>query len=198
MYNGKFIVIEGLDGSGKSTQVELLKDYLESLGKEVVVSKEPTKDSSAGIKIREIIEQREKASAEKLQELMAEDREQHLKNKIIPALEKGKYVISDRYYHSSFAYGIANGVDVEYLKKINKDFLKPDIVIYVDTPSDVCLERIAKRGQEFTYFEKKMWLEKVEGNYKELDDLVSVNGEQTIEEISNDIQKIIKTLWQKS
>ena len=91
-YPGKFIVIDGLDGCGKSTQVELLADLLTKKGVETVITKEPTQDSVAGRKIRDILNKKYQVSSSKLQILFCQDREEHLKNLIIPALQKGKIV----------------------------------------------------------------------------------------------------------
>jgi len=95
---GKFIVFEGLDGSGQSTQAGLLKDFLLEKGYEVILTKEPTIESEAGRKIRKVLDKKLNLSPKELQELFAQDRKEHLENIIIPALKQGKMVISDRYF----------------------------------------------------------------------------------------------------
>ncbi|MDD5047666.1 MAG: dTMP kinase, partial [Methanoregulaceae archaeon] len=104
-YKGKFIVFEGLDGSGQSTQVKLLADFLKNKNIKVLATKEPTLDSAAGRLIRKALDKKTKILPKKFQELYAQDRKEHLNKVIIPNLEKGKTVISDRYFFSSFAYG---------------------------------------------------------------------------------------------
>jgi len=153
-YPGKFIVFEGLDGSGQTTQSKLLKDYLCQKGYKVVLTKEPTKTSKVAPRIQKILNQKEKVSAKKLQELFAKDRKEHLKKLVIPSLKKGKIVISDRYFFSSFAYGKASGVPFKYLFQINKDFLIPDltcrqnhIIFYND-----CSSFIPETSGSFTNF----------------------------------------------
>ena len=112
-YPGKFIVFEGLDGSGQSTQAALLRDFLIKNGQEVVLTKEPTKDSLAGQKIREVLNKNTEVSPMYLQGLFAEDRKEHLDKVIVPALKNGMIVISDRYFFSSFAFGSSPGVSLD-------------------------------------------------------------------------------------
>ena len=102
-YSGKFIVVEGLDGSGKSAQVDLVIEYLRKNGKDVVVTKEPTTDSESGRKVRQALKKEIFVEPLELQALYVQDRKEHLENKIIPALKAGKFVITDRYFFSSFA-----------------------------------------------------------------------------------------------
>ena len=125
-YRGKFIVFEGIDGSGQSTQAGLLHKFLSKRGRLVVLTKEPTQDSRAGRKIRKILDKKEKTSSQRLQQLFADDRKEHLKKTVIPALKQGKTVISDRYFFSSLAFGTADGVDLNWLIRINKAFLVLD------------------------------------------------------------------------
>lgn len=97
-YKGKFIVFEGLDGSGQSTQSGLLRDFLIKKGYKVLLTKEPTLNSKFGKKIKRVLNKKERVSAKKLQELFTQDRKEHLEKTIIPALKKGEIVISDRYF----------------------------------------------------------------------------------------------------
>lgn len=190
-----FIVFEGLDGSGQSTQTKLLGRYLLKKGYQVVLTKEPTLDSQAGRKIREALDEKIKIESAKLQELFAQDRKEHLKNLIIPALKKGKIVISDRYFFSSFAYGSID-LDLEWLIKLNKNFLMPDLTFILATRPEICLERIKNRGEEIKLFEKKEKLEKVWQNYQLLSqrfkNIYFVDGEKSIREVFQQVKKILK------
>ena len=100
-FPGKFIVIEGLDGSGKSAQVDLVVNFLKEKGREVILTKEPTMDSDAGRKIKQALKKEIKIDPLELQKLYAEDRREHLKNKVIPALKEEKFVVSSRYAFST-------------------------------------------------------------------------------------------------
>ena len=95
LYSGKFIVFEGLDGSGQSTQSKLLAGFLKKKHYKVLLTKEPTPDSEAGKKIRKILDKKLKVKPAAFQKLYAKDRKEHLGKEIVPALKKGKIVISE-------------------------------------------------------------------------------------------------------
>jgi len=194
-YPGKFVVIEGLDGSGQTTQVKLLGNFFIEKGYEVVLTKEPTLASSAGKEIRDALDKKVEAEPLKLQELFTLDRKEHLERLIEPALKEGKIVISDRYFFSTFAFGAADGLDLEWLIGLNNDFLLPDLTFILQVSPEVCVRRIEKRGQGIKLFEKKEKLEKVWQTYKILpnrfENVYIVNGESSIEEVFNAIKTII-------
>jgi len=191
---GKFIVFEGLDGSGQTTQSHLLRDFLKSKGFPVVLTKEPTLKSKSGKKIKRILQEEIKVSPLKLQELFAQDREHHLKNLILPSLRKGKIVICDRYLFSSYAYGSIN-LDLDYLKKLNKGFILPDIVFFLDVSPNICIDRIKKRNADIDLFEKTDILKKVYKNYhkifKDFKNVYIIEGGKSIEEVFTQIKEII-------
>ena len=127
---GKFITFEGADGSGKTTQIELIKKQLEEQGYEILLTREPG-GSDLGNKIREILLHYD-GEVDSLCELLLymADRAQHVKKVILPALEKGMIVLCDRYTDSSVSYqGYARGLDIERIIKLNNvatDGLEPD------------------------------------------------------------------------
>ncbi len=190
IYPGKFIVFEGPDGSGQSTQAALLEKYISNLGKKAVLTKEPTFDSKAGLEIKAILNHEKEASPEELQKLFVEDRREHLEKVIIPALKEGSVVISDRYFFSTFAFG-SLGADLEWLISINSDFLLADATFVLVVKPETSIERIAHRGIKSTLFEKLESLRKVVENYKNLgtrfENMIFIDGERTIEEIHKEI-----------
>jgi dTMP kinase len=194
-YPGRFFVVEGLDGSGLSTQARLLRDFLLKKGYKVVLTKEPTFASPAGKKIRKILDKKEKASPWKLQQLFAEDRAYHLKNKIIPNLKKGKIVISDRYFFSSLAFGKAQGLPLNKLIKLNRNFLLPDLTFILRVRPKVCLERIHKRGNEKTLFEDEKRLGGAYRNFaalpKRFKNVKLINGSKSVKDVFSEIRKIL-------
>lgn len=194
-YPGKFIVVEGLDGSGKSAQIKLLVDYLKEQGKDVIETKEPTMDSEAGRKIKQALRKEIVVDALELQKLYVQDRKEHLENKVIPAIKEGKFVVSSRYAFSTFAYGSSDGLDVDELVDMNKEFLLPDLTIVVDVSPESCVERIEGRGEPRELFEKLEKLTKVNEIYKKLPEMfqnvVMINGERAIPEVFKDIKKAI-------
>jgi len=196
LYGGKFIVFEGLDGSGQSTQAKLLAEYFKKQGREVLLTKEPTKSTLAGKKIQIILNEKEKIKPIQLQELFAQDRREHLEKEIIPALKKGKIVISDRYFFSTLAFGGIN-VPVAKLEKINADFLYPDKIFFLKVAPAECVRRIVKRGEGVKFFEKLDKLKKVSNNYKKIcsrfPDVEVIDGEEKIERI----HQIIRLFFNK-
>jgi len=198
-YPGKFIVIEGLDGSGKSAQVDLLAHFLRQQGKDVLLKNEPTTESEAGIKIRKILKGEIKADPMERQKLFVQDRTEHLKNKIIPALKEGKFVVCSRYAFSTIAYGYSDGLSVDLLVNMNKDFLLPDATLLINVSPKECIRRIKARGQAIELFEREKKLIKVNEIYQKLpnmfDNIFMVNGERSIEKVFEEIKNILEKLW---
>lgn len=196
-YPGKFIVIEGLDGSGKSAQVDLLVNFLKEKRPkgcpEIILTKEPTIESEAGRKIKQALRNEIVVAPLDLQGLYVQDRKEHLENKVIPSLKEGKFVVSSRYAFSTFAYGYSDGLDVNLLIKMNDNFLLPDLTIIVDVSPESCMERIEGRGQPKELFEKKEKLTKVNEIYKKIpqmfENVVIINGQRPIPEVFEDIKK---------
>ncbi len=188
---GKFVVFEGLDGSGQSTQVRLLAEYLNGGGRTVLTTKEPTSTTEAGKQIIDILTHKKIVSSEELQKLFAEDRKEHLETVIIPALTEGTHVISDRYFLSSLAFGSID-CDINWLKELNNSFMLPNMTIILKVRAEVSLQRIIGRGKEIELFERKEKLEKVAVAYdtlaKQYDNCVVVNGEGILQ----DVHKVVK------
>ncbi len=197
MPQGKFIVFEGPDGSGQSTQAELLKNHLQEKGKSVVLTKEPTKESEASHKISDALNKKISISPEKLQEFFVEDRRDHLSKTILPAIENGQFVISDRYFFSTLAFGSLN-CDLQWLISINKDFLIPDATFILDVRPEVCVARIQNRGRNVQFFETEEKLKKVLENYKKIAPMFPnihlINGERPIEIINQEIIELVSKI----
>jgi dTMP kinase len=197
-YPGKFIVVEGLDGSGKSAQIDLLVELLKKNGKEVIVTKEPTTESEFGLKIKQALRKEIVVEPLELQKLYVLDRKEHLANKVIPALKQGKFVVSSRYAFSTFAYGYSDGLDVDLLIELNKEFLLPDLTIVVDVNPESCVKRIEGRGEPKELFEQKERLTRAGEIYKKVphmfENAVIINGDRPIPEVFGDIEKEISKL----
>jgi len=196
IYPGKFIVFEGLDGSGQSTESELLRDFLTKGNYKVLMTKEPTVVSKAGKEIKKVLEGEKKISPSELQKLFVEDRRLHLNNLIIPNLKERSIVISDRYFFSTFAYGVSDGLDLNWLIEMNNDFLIPDLTFFLDVNQDICIKRIENRGIGKTLFEKREKLKKVYENYKKIikkfKNTYFINGELTPDKVFEQIKKYVK------
>ena len=183
--SGLFIVFEGQDGSGQSTQVRMLNEYLAKNGYDVLPTKEPTTGPIGKI-IRSALQHELSFGAHALQLLFCADRAYHLDDCIEPALKEGKVVITDRYYLSTLAFGMASGADYDLLHKINMKFRTPDVVFLIDVNPSVAVERIGKRGEKYELFEVEQTLSKVRKAYLEVAkafNTVVVNGESSSEEV---------------
>ena len=158
---GLFVVIEGIDGTGKSTQLHLLAEKLQQLGYAVVATREPT-DGPYGRKIRELFVDRQAVSQEEELELFIADRDQHVQEVIKPALADGCVVVCDRYYLSTVAYQGANGMDPELIMERNRGFPVPDLAIIFEIEPTQGIDRIQnQRNETPNTFEKESNLRKV-------------------------------------
>ena len=151
---GKLIVIEGIDGTGKSTQASMLAEALKKQQHEVIESFEPT-NGPWGSKLRKSATSGRLSIGEEL-ELFIKDRQQHVEELIIPTIERGGIVILDRYYFSTMAYQGARGINPEDIRARNEAFAPaPDILLILDLPVDVALKRIGVRDGQANEFEKR-------------------------------------------
>lgn len=169
-----FIVLDGMDGSGKSLMIDKLKEYLSSKNKDyrILITKEPT-DSRFGKEARKML-QTEKdpmANAKKSLELYVKDRKEHLDSTILPFLGKEgstNIVICDRYYYSTIAFQHTQGLGWEEVLNANNKFEKPDIAFILDLPPETALERITRAREGKEKFEKLGFMKKLRANFLEL------------------------------
>jgi dTMP kinase len=197
-YQGLFIAVEGLDGSGLSTQANLLKDHFRQNGTETYLTKEPTDNVIGGL-IRGVLSGVYKLQPEAMQLLFSADRSHHLNREVIPMLKKKSVVVCDRYLWSTVAFG-STQLDKKWLLEINKHAVVPDITIILKVPPKVCIKRLAKDRFNFELYEKLNELKKVWSIYQWLankfdKDIVVVDGEGKIEEIHG---KVIDTVLKNS
>ena len=198
---GHFIVFEGIDGAGTTTQSGLLLNHLKSKNKQSnpkskkssdpVLTSEPW-TSPAGELARNALKNKIKISNAALQLLFCADRADHLEYLILPSLEKGKTVICDRYFYSTLVFGEISDLSRGWLRDVNKDFLKPDICFWLHCPPRVALERIKKRQVEKEKFEEVSLLGKAENMYKkistEFPEIVTIDATQKPEEILAEVK----------
>ncbi|MAH43022.1 dTMP kinase [archaeon] len=196
MDNGKFIIIEGIDGSGKSTQCKLIADFLTKQGYEVTLTKEPT-DFETGKFIRQVL-RGEKGQLPPLefQKLYVKDREEHLEKIVEPALSKGKIVISDRYFFSTIAYGSID-LPVEDLEQLNSHFRIPDMTIMLDIPIEESLNRI-NNVRNIEFFENENKLAKVMKTYQTFQEkypnIHILDGTKSLEKVTEDIKALVTSI----
>ncbi|NLM16442.1 MAG: dTMP kinase [Candidatus Riflebacteria bacterium] len=153
MTRNLFITFEGPEGSGKSTQINKLCEYLKSKGADVLITREPG-GTFAGDRIRSILIDKSSGDLEPETELflMAAQRNEHFKKVIKPALDKGKVVLCDRYFDSSMAYqGYARKIGMERVKKLHDEFLQdylPSSTILLSISPETGLNRVKERAQK--------------------------------------------------
>lgn len=188
-----FIVIEGIDGAGKTTVAKKIVEELKTMGFKAEYTYEPTSSPFSQalkqyIEIYNVIEPEIETLA------MALDRLYHVKKIIIPLLKKCFIVVSDRYLYSSIAYQGAQGVDLEWINSVNKYAVKPDIAIYLRVPLNIALERIKLKNSKWSYFENIDRLKKAQEIYEKLvlsGELISIDATRRINEVVKDVLNLI-------
>ena len=180
---GAFIVIEGLDGSGKTTQARLLVQKLRNSHKAVYTT-EPSR-GKIGSFIRECClfeEKRLDSATEAL--LFAADRIEHIQNEVVPALNKGLLVISDRYLYSSLAYQGSTGLSLEWIEAINKHALKPDLAVFIDVAPETVMQRLNRKKSVMETLETQRQVREVYLKFVANDDMVRIDGDKLVAELS--------------
>lgn len=205
---GKFIVIEGPDGSGSTTHVRLVGNYLESKERKVLLTKEPT-NNVIGRLIRGLLSGVWQLDPYGMQLLFCSDRAHHLEREVVPTLEKGWDVLMDRYALSTIVYGSQalnkdnkySSLGVDYWKllfDINSSFRVPDLTLILDVSPAECMKRIYANRPETELFEKEDVLARVLEGYKRLageyKNCVLIDGSGTREEVHS---RIVDTIEKK-
>lgn len=160
--SGKFIVFEGIDGSGKTTQARFIIGKLGEMGHSIIFTHEPYKN--VDLKYMEELDPIER------QRLFIEDRKEHLEEIILPALALGKVVICDRYFLSTVTYGISEGIEMEKLIAMHEEilggnFILPDKIFILDVPEGEAMARLISKKLPLGHFEKEEKLKKIRESY---------------------------------
>lgn len=202
MKRGMFITVEGTDGSGKSTQIEMMKNYISSKGIDVVLTREPG-GTMISEKIRSIILDPENTKMADTTELLlyAASRAQLVDEIIRPAILQGKTVIADRFIDSSYVYqGFGRGMGLEIIDTVNKaavDGILPELTLFFDISPEIALERrIKSSGADRIEKEEMDFHIKVYNGYKKLASdnpqrIKTIDSDRSVEEIAADVRKII-------
>ncbi len=193
---GRLIVFEGIDGTGKSTQIQLLAQYLREQGYEVVTDFEPTR-GPWGMKVREAAMAGDRLDIEEEINCLLQDRREHVRDVIEPAMERGAWVLLDRYYLSMMAYQGASGVSVEGIREWNEEFATvPDIAFWLDIPLEVAVDRMRARGNVADAFEQEPFLQACKDIYSsmEMPWLHRVEADGSIEETQARVRTLVREL----
>ena len=183
---GLFIVLEGIDGSGKTEQSRRLAEWLRERGRRTVETREPT-DGEWGRRYRAWARGETGASPDEVLRFFVEDRREHVAQLIRPALAGGAVVVCDRYVASTLAYQAAQGLDRELLRErlAETGFPEPDLVLWLRLPVAQALERLGAAATE--RFEQRDFLERVDREYQALG-LLEVPASGTVEEVAAELQ----------
>ena len=203
---GKFISIEGIEGAGKSTQLAFIQNYLSEQGKHIVVTREPG-GTELGEQIRTLLLTPSTTSMSVNTELllMFAARAEHIAQVINPALERGDWVISDRFTDATFAYqGGGRGIEQQRINKIadwTLNGLQPDITFLFDLPVDVGQQRVLSRNQGVDRFEQEKYdfFERIRTCYldraqQEPDRIKIIDANQSITDIQKQLIQILELL----
>jgi dTMP kinase len=186
-----FICIEGLDGCGKTTQTRLLVRRLKKMGYAAVYTAEPSSGKigqfikkyclHGGKRVTDIVEAL----------LFAADRFEHVNNEIIPALNKGKIVVSDRYVYSSLAYQGAAGLDLKWIEAINKHALRPDLAIFIDVEPEIAIKRLKSKKSVMENLETQKKVRSVYLDFVQKGELVRIDGNNCKAEVAETILNVV-------
>lgn len=188
---GVFICLEGIDASGKSTQARWLVRNLRRRGFDAIYTTEPS-DGEIGKFIKRYVLQRKRRIPAVVEALLfAVDRIDHVESKIERALESGKIVVSDRYVYSSLAYQGAAGLDVGWIKQVNKMALTPDLAIYIDVPPEVVVKRMKRRRSVMETLETQRRVREVYMQLVREKRLVLIDGNRPAREVVQNILAVV-------
>lgn len=190
---GILIVLEGIDGAGKSTQAEILMNRLQERGYDVAYFREPS-EGKWGQEIKKKAAHPDSLSPEEELDLFLKDRKENVEKNLRPALEKKKIVILDRYYFSTIAYQGAKGIDQERIRRVNEEFVvEPDLVFFLDVDPREGLDRIKNRKKKDRLFEQAEYLVKVREIFRSFrgERFIHIDASKPKKEISAEIEKIV-------
>lgn len=212
--SGRFIVLEGIDGAGTTTQTERLIDVLRARGLRALPTREPT-TGPIGTMIRQVLTGRIVVADDRgprapdwttMALLFAADRMDHLDAEILPALRTGQIVVSDRFDHSSVAYQSASAQDptaVAWIQQLNARARRPDLTIVLNVPEDVAAERRARRGHRAELYEQSAFQQRLATFYRELERhypgerIAHIDGSGTPDEVHQAILREVDAILPK-
>ena len=190
-YSGVFIAVEGVDGSGKSTQIKLLSEKLAELGYVIHTTTEPSSGKLGPILRDYLSNPNSQHTVDAL--LFAADRIEHYHEEILPKLQSGAIVICDRYKLSSIIYQGLNGLSEEWIKMINSKVPDPDLTLYLDVSAEIAVNRFENNRNKLEKFETYDNLNSLIKRYEfyKPKNTVVINAEQSVEKVLENLTKVV-------
>lgn len=209
-FGGIYIALEGIDGCGKTTQLEKLSEYFKKQGKDVVLTREPRKIGIIGDLVQKVLTGEEKLPTVAIQYLFSADRAANYHDVVLPSLKDGKVVITDRCFWSAIVYGILDRTGGNYDKKdadlllmtqsilsMYHQFTVPDFTFYLKIPLKESLRRLKAKKEVKEIYEEDDKIAKVLTGYEYLkkrfeNEITVINGNQAIEKVTEEMINKIK------
>ncbi|MCK4223225.1 dTMP kinase [Candidatus Bathyarchaeota archaeon] len=188
---GVFICVEGIDGSGKTTQAHILVEALKKEGFEAVYTTEPSNGVFGKMLRKHILEGSRRVPVVVEAVLFAVDRFDHIESEVKPLLKRGKIVVSDRYVYSSIAYQGALSLSKKWLKEINNRAIKPDLSIFIDVPPEIVIGRINRQRSVMETLQTQKRVREAYLKLVEEDELLVIDGASSKKEVAERIQKVV-------
>lgn len=193
---GAFICIEGLDGCGKTTQAKLLVKKLRK-SHNAVYTAEPS-HGRIGTYIRNSCLYGKKRLSSVLEALLfAADRIEHLETEVIPALEEGRLVISDRYVYSSLAYQGAAGLSLDWIETVNEHALQPDLAVFIDVDPETVVSRLKPKKSVMEDLETQKKVRQTYLKFVKEGRLTRIDGNRSESEVAEDVYAIVTELLKR-
>ncbi|MGA2308269.1 MAG: dTMP kinase [Candidatus Bathyarchaeia archaeon] len=188
---GVFICVEGLDGCGKTTQAKLLVRRLRR-SCDAIYTAEPSSGKIGRFIKKHWLHGDKRGSGVVEALLFAADRFEHVENTVLPALKRGRIVVSDRYVYSSLAYQGATGLELEWIERINEHAVRPDLAIFIDVEPETVVQRLKPRKSVMENLETQRKVREVYVEFVEKGELVRVDGSKSKGEVALDLATVVQ------
>lgn len=186
---GFFICVEGLDGCGKTTQTKLLVRRLRRKRYDAIYTAEPSRGKIGKFIKRHCLHGEKRVSSIIEALLFAADRFEHVEDVIVPAIGKGKIVVSDRYVYSSLAYQGTAGLDLEWIEKVNEHAIHPDLAFFIDVKPEIVVKRLKPKKSVMENLQTQQKVREVYMKFVENGELVKIDGNGSVQEVAESILK---------
>jgi dTMP kinase len=196
-FKGVFVCVEGLDGCGKTTQAKLLVRRLRR-NYDAVYTAEPSSGKIGKFIKKHCLHGERRSSGVVEALLFAADRFEHVEKTVLPALHKGRIVVSDRYVYSSLAYQGATGLDLEWIGKINEQAIRSDLAIFIDVRPETVVQRLKPKKSVMENLETQRKVREIYVEFVEKGDLVRVDGNKSQREVAGDIASVVQGFLKKT